>query len=149
MNKKQRLNYIIDVINEREVATQEELATILTEAGLDVTQATVSRDINELGLKKTVGTTKKFKYYLPKINISNEDRRMTDLLANIVLSMEAVNNLVVVKTLSGNASSAGVIIDKLEIKSVLGTIAGDDTLLLIAKDDRSAKDIVSKIKEIL
>lgn len=149
MNKKQRLNYIIDVINEREVATQEELATILTEAGLDVTQATVSRDINELGLKKTAGTTKKFKYYLPKINISNEDRRMTDLLANIVLSMEAVNNLVVVKTLSGNASSAGVIIDKLEIKSVLGTIAGDDTLLLIAKDDRSAKDIVSKIKEIL
>ncbi len=149
MNKKQRLNYIIDVINEREVATQEELATILTESGLDVTQATVSRDINELGLKKTAGTTKKFKYYLPKINISTEDRRMTDLLANIVLSMEAVNNLVVVKTLSGNASSAGVIIDKLEIKSVLGTIAGDDTLLLISKDDRSAKDIVSKIKEIL
>ncbi len=149
MNKKQRLNYIIDVINDQEVATQEELAAILTDAGLDVTQATVSRDINELGLKKTTGTVKKFKYYLPKINISNEDRRMTDLLSNIVISLEAVNNLVVVKTLSGNASSAGVIIDKLDIKNVLGTIAGDDTLLLIARDDRSAKDIVVKIKEIL
>lgn len=149
MNKKQRLNYIIDVINDQEVATQEELAAILTDAGLDVTQATVSRDINELGLKKTTGTVKKFKYYLPKINISNEDRRMTELLSNIVISLEAVNNLVVVKTLSGNASSAGVIIDKLDIKNVLGTIAGDDTLLLIARDDRSAKDIVVKIKEIL
>ena len=74
---------------------------------------------------------------------------MTDLLSNIVISLEAVNNLVVVKTLSGNASSAGVIIDKLDIKNVLGTIAGDDTLLLIARDDRSAKDIVVKIKEIL
>lgn len=149
MNKKQRHDIIVNLITKSEISTQEELSAALQDAGLNVTQATVSRDINELGLKKISGKVKKFKYALPLDSNAREDERMTNLLLGVMISIEAAENLVVLKTYSGNAGTAGAIIDKLHIDNVLGTIAGDDVLLIIARDSRSAHLIVEKIKGIL
>ena len=148
MTKKARLKAICDLITENEVSTQEELTEKLNAMGYAVSQATVSRDINELDLVKVEGTNKKSVYR--KAEKLNEDipDKIKDLFRQITVSIVAANNLIVVKTLNGNGSSAGMAIDRMHIPQILGTIAGDDTLLIVAKNNADAEIIVKILKAV-
>ena len=148
MTKKARLNAILELIKENEISTQEELTAKLNEKGFDVSQATVSRDINELDLIKVDGTAKKSVYR--KVDNGNTEipQKIRDLFRQITVSIVAANNLIVVKTLNGNGSSAGMAIDQMHIPQILGTIAGDDTLLIVAKNNADAEIIVKILRSV-
>ena len=147
MSKNNRLNYIKKIIVEREISTQEELTQALIDSGFNVSQATVSRDINELNLIKVEGINRKFKYFLPEIT-GEMPKKIIDLFKNVIVSINYANNLIVVKTLAGNAGTAGMVIDQMQIPGVLGTIAGDDVLLIIAKSNSEAEIIVKSLRTI-
>ena len=148
MTKKERLNAICVLIKEKEISTQEELTESLNAMGFNVSQATVSRDINELDLIKAEGATKKSVYKkADKLN-TEIPQRIRDLFKQITLSIVAANNLIVVKTLNGNGSSAGMAVDQMHIPQILGTIAGDDTLLIVSKNNADAEMIVKILRAI-
>lgn len=146
MTKKQRLSAITELIEKEEISTQEELTARLIELGYDVSQSTVSRDINELNLIKVEGDEKKFKYLKADLADKKVSPQMLGLLRQIVTSVDYANNLVVIKTLAGHANSAGMAIDEMRFPEVLGTVAGDDTLLIIAKTNSDAEIIVKTLK---
>ena len=150
MSIKNRRKYITEVIKNNVVTRQEELKEILIKEGYNVTQATVSRDIKELGLikEKVNGVSK---YVVPKVNHAHEvsDEKVLTLLKTFIISVESARNLIVVKTLVGNGSACGMAIDKLKIDGVVGSIAGDDTLLIVAHDDENAKLVADYIKELV
>lgn len=141
MTKNDRLKLIKQIILDFEISTQEELTSKLIEMGHKVSQATVSRDINDLNLIKVNGKTKKLIYALPKIEGNNVSPKIIELFRQVTVSIVVANNLIVVKTLTGNAGTAGMAIDHMGIDNILGTIAGDDTLLIIAKTEKDAKII--------
>ncbi len=147
MTKKERHKKILELINEFEIDTQEELTSRLNEYGCDVSQATVSRDIKELDLIKSAGREKKVKYLKLSNNV-DIPKKIIDLYKHVTLSISYANNLIVIKTLSGNASSAGMAIDAMHFPQVLGTIAGDDVLLIIAKSNSDAETIVKTLRTI-
>ena len=143
--KSNRQRKIIEIITNNDVETQEELAKYLIDAGFAVTQATVSRDIRELELIKISVNGGKQKYSTPNskpISVSNKFLRV---LNDGLLSMETAGNLLVVKTVSGMAMAVGAAIDAMNIKEVVGCIAGDDTIFCAIK---TAEDTL-KVKEIL
>ena len=149
MTKKDRQKVVLDLINEFEIDTQEELTAKLNERGIEVTQATISRDINELNLIKIAGKAKKSKYAQIDIKNAALSEKIVSLFREIVVSITCVNNLIVVKTLSGNAQAAGMVIDKMNIPQVLGSIAGDDTLLIVTKSNTDADIMIKKLKEMM
>lgn len=150
MSKTSRQNKIIEIISSKEIDTQEELASLLVQSGFDVTQATVSRDIKELGLLKTKGLKKKYKYVVSNFKDENDrEDKFLNLFRNCVVDITAAQNLVVVKTLGGNGNSAGVLVDKLRIKEIVGSVAGDDTLLIVARSDEDAKLVVEHLNKLL
>ena len=148
MNKYKRQQKVLEIVSKTEVDTQEELLKILENQGLKVTQATVSRDIKDLGLVKVAGKEKKYRYAKPISDVHNDVNTLIMHFRTAIVSLTQAQNLVVVKTLSGNANAVGVIIDGRNIEGVLGTIAGDDTLLIISTDNKTAESVVTEIKEI-
>lgn len=148
MTKKERLNLIVKIIEENEIYTQEELTDALKKSGLDVSQATVSRDINELSLIKVVGMGKKQKYALPLSVATDIPQNLVEVFRHVTVSIVAVNNLIVIKTLSGNANSVAGIIDVLHLPEIMGTVAGDDTLLIVSKTNQDAEKIVKTLKAV-
>ena len=146
----ERRNRIKQIIKEREVARQEELVSILQEEGYKVTQATVSRDIKELKLTKVKGTTIKSKYAVQvdgHFDVSHD--KVVTLLKAFIIHIESANNLVVIKTLSGNGSSCGMAVDKLKINGVIGSVAGDDTLLIVTHSNADAEFVKNYINDLL
>ena len=140
---------ILEIISQKEIETQEELCQELQAMNLVVTQATVSRDIRDLHLFKVAGIEKKYRYAY--INRANADvsPKMKGLFRDCLLSVKAAKNLVVIRTLAGNGANAGAVIDRLNYKEVVGSVAGDDTLLIVCEDDDAAQVIVAKISEFL
>ena len=151
MSTTKRREIIKRLIKENEISTQEELALALNKEGFSVTQATVSRDIKELGLIKVKTESGTLKYSEPLVkNIHDvSGDRLVTLLKTFLVSIERARNLVVIKTLTGNGSSCGMAIDKLAINGVVGSIAGDDTLLIVTHDDDDAENVVKFIKEVV
>ena len=147
--RSERQEEILAIISEQEIETQEELCEKLRERGYSVTQATVSRDIKELRLLKVAGAERKRRYaYIEDAN-DRISPRMHSLFRDCVVSVEAAQNLVVVKTLRGNGSNAGVIVDKLSLPEIVGSIAGDDTLLIVTGDAKKAETVVAKLNSYL
>ena len=145
-----RRNTIIKIIEENEIARQEELVEILKSLGFEVTQATVSRDIKELGLIKIKGQVKKFKYSMPKTeNKTIDQEKIATLLKTFVVSIKRAQNLVIVKTLEGNGSACGVAIDKLNHDKIVGSIAGDDTVLVVCDNEFDAEETVDILEDII
>jgi arginine repressor len=140
---------IIEIINSREIETQEELAEELKSSGMDVTQATVSRDIKELKLIKVLSNSGKYKY----VAISPEQNFLSNKLVNIfsqtVLSVENVGNLVIIKTITGSASAAAEALDTLNYDEIAGTIAGDNTIFIAVRSLDKAQELVRKIRKML
>lgn len=140
---------ILEIISRKEIETQEELCAELNALNLVVTQATISRDIRDLHLFKVAGIDKKYRYAYINDGESEISPKMKGLFRDCVLSIKNAKNLVVVKTLSGNGANAGAVVDKLNYASIVGSVAGDDTLLIVCEDDDSAVLVVNRINEFM
>ena len=147
MNKNRRKEKILDIVSKTEVNTQEELIEVLKAQGLSVTQATVSRDIKELGLVKVAGKIKKYRYARPEDTRSDFSNQIERLKA-VVLSCECAQNMVVIKTLAGNGNAIAVVIDGKKTEGVVGTLAGDDTVFIVAADSFTAVAIRDELREL-
>lgn len=148
MVKKRRQEMLLEIIAANEIDTQEELVDKLNSYGYNVTQATVSRDIRELGLNKVAGTVKRFKY-AKTIQKTNDDEKLLGLFKVAVIDVEQAQNIVVIKTMAGNGGVIGLTIDTLKMPEVVGNVAGDDTVLVVTYDNDSAKNVVSKLNDLL
>ena len=140
---------ILDIIEKQEIETQEELASALNARGIRVTQATVSRDIKELRLLKVLTPSGKYKYATGDQADNNLTDRFIRMLAESLLSVSSANNLIVVKTLSGSANVAAEALDCMHWPEVLGTLAGDNTVLLIIRSNEETITVTSRIREMM
>ncbi len=140
---------ILEIIGVNEIETQEELCAELNKRGYTVTQATVSRDVKDLRLFKVAGVSKKYRYAYIDDGNNKISPKMHNLFRECVLSIQPAMNQVVVKTLRGNGSNAGMIVDKLNLPEIVGSIAGDDTLLIVAASEEKALVVVEKLNEFL
>ena len=139
-----RHSKIIDLINQYDIETQEELAAKLQEAGFAVTQATVSRDIRELKLMKIAKPDGGSRYTVMGQRDSQNSEKYIRVLKDAFLSMEMAQNILVIKTVSGMANAAGAALDNMNYSEVVGCIAGDDTIACI---NRSTDDTIILIKK--
>ncbi|MGE5653447.1 MAG: transcriptional regulator AhrC/ArgR [Bacillota bacterium] len=139
--KGKRLALIRQIIKTRPVETQEDLVEILKEHGLSVTQATVSRDIKELGLLKVALEDGRYRYALPGngTHITPPMEKVKRVLTDSFVSIDSAGHLVVIKTLPGNAHAVAAMLDAIGWSEVMGTVAGDDTILIIL---RTTDDVV-------
>ena len=147
--KSRRHSKIIQIINSKVIETQEELAEELKESGFDVTQATVSRDIKNLKLIKVLGADGKYRYASIKQQNNQLTNKMESILENAVLSVENVDKIVVVKTLSGSASAAAEALDMLGFSDIAGTIAGDNTIFILVRTNEKAIELSDKIRDMI
>lgn len=150
MTKAQRHTMIKDLITKNEIDTQNALADALIESGFNVTQATVSRDIKELGLIKVLSESGKYKYAQPAKNDEavNVSSKMLNVFCESVISINHSQNIIVVKTLSGSANAAASLIDRLSIPEIFGCIAGDDTIMVVVSSSEVAPEIAEKLHKI-
>lgn len=151
--KKQRQEKIMEIIRENEVETQEDLARHLNEAGYSVTQATVSRDIREMSLIKVPGIRVKQRYTVSTEGggggSSGFGRQYTGVLQDGVLSMEQAGNLLVVKTVSGMAMAVAAAIDAVKLEGIVGSIAGDDTILCAVKTEEQVASVMESMQSLI
>ena len=147
--KKQRLLKIRELIEEYEIDTQEELCSRLNEAGFAVTQATVSRDIRELKLTKISKNGGGFKYALLVESEHYLSDKYLRVLRDGYVSMEPAQNLLVVKTVSGMAMAVAAAIDSMKFKQIVGSIAGDDTIMMALKTNEDAVKVYKEIKSVI
>ncbi|GAE24613.1 arginine pathway regulatory protein ArgR [Halalkalibacter wakoensis JCM 9140] len=149
MNKGQRHIKIRDIIANNEIETQDDLVEQLREAGYNVTQATVSRDIKELHLVKVPMLDGRYKYSLPADQRFNPLQKLKRALMDSFVSIDRSDNLIVMKTLPGNANSIGALIDNLDWTEVIGTICGDDTILIICKTKEEGPGVTQRFLDML
>lgn len=149
MMKSNRHQKILEIIKEIDIETQEELAEALKDAGFDVTQATVSRDIKLLKLIKVQSSSGRYKYVMPTNDKNSIVDKLTSILKNSVLHVENVDKIVVVKTISGSANAAAEALDTLDYKDIAGTIAGDNTIFILVRTIENAEEIVSSLRKLI
>ncbi|MBQ7332990.1 MAG: arginine repressor [Clostridia bacterium] len=133
-----RQEKILEIIEKYDISTQEELIAKLLEAGIFATQTTISRDIRQLNLVKGVSQNGTYKYIAPKTRKNEAGGVVKNAITDSVVSVESAQNLVVVKTTPGMANAVAVGIDSLDHPHVVGSVAGDDTLLLVMKDSEAS-----------
>jgi transcriptional regulator of arginine metabolism len=142
VSKADRQRLIQTVVSQREIGTQRELVNALRQLGCDVTQATVSRDIRELDLQKVRTHLGRPRYVLSlREHPRNPEQAASHVLRDFTLSTAAAQNLVVVRCEVGTASTVARSIDNLNHTDVIGTLAGDDTVIVVTKDDRTAEEM--------
>lgn len=147
--KTKRHSKILELISERDINTQEELLAYLKDVGFDVTQATVSRDIKELRLVKTMVSDGKYRY-ASSVSDSNADiGTKYAVFSQSTKSVDCAGNMVVVKCFNGMANAACAVLDAMNHEGVVGTLAGDDTIFVLMRDEKSATTLVGKIKELI
>ena len=142
-----RQSKILELIEHNEIDTQNKLAEKLREAGYDVTQATVSRDIKELNLVKVQGENGRSRYAQPKLKEKSDNIRFRNILKEVVLSVTPAENLIVVKTVSGCGNAAAEAIDNSNAPGIIGTLAGDNTVLVIVDRKEDVPAILERFKE--
>ena len=148
--KKRRLSKILEIINSENIETQEDLQARLRDNGFEVTQATVSRDIKELRLVKELSQTGKYVYTTGIRNNSNDTSLNTNrIFKESVLSIECAMNMVCIKFAAGMANAACAAIDKMHWVGVVGTVAGDDTIFVLCRNEKVAETFTSNLEKIL
>ena len=148
--KSTRQNVILSIIEKEDIETQNQLMEALAKRGISSTQATLSRDIRELHLIKTMSAAGVYRYSAPKEDVRPaHDERLRKIFRESVTHHAAAQNIIVIKTLPGLAGAAAGTIDSMHIESLVGTLAGDDTALLIMQDAESAKVFCGQIDEML
>ena len=148
--KTKRQRKIIELITNYDIETQEELAAKLAENGFNVTQATISRDIRELNLTKIATKGGKQKYAVQSSSDIVSNSKYMRVLNDGIITMDTAGNILVVKTVSGMAMAVAAALDAMQIKEILGCIAGDDTIMCVVKHaeetDRVKEHIESFIR---
>lgn len=149
MTKGQRHIKIRELIGTKDIETQDDLVDQLKNAGFDVTQATVSRDIKELHLVKVPLPDGRYKYSLPADQRFNPLQKLRRSLSDSFVGIDYSQNLIVMKTLPGNAQAVGALIDKLNWNEIMGSICGDDTCLIICRTNEDAISVNQKFIDML
>ncbi|MDP4110428.1 MAG: arginine repressor [Bacillota bacterium] len=148
--KFQRQAKILELIEKYDIETQEDLSIRLQTLGFRTTQATISRDIKELRLIKALTASGKYKYAVSK---DSKDTSFASRLRNIfrecVTNIDHAQNLIVIKTLPGLAMAAGSAIDGMSAEGVIGTLAGDDTVLVVMRSEKNAEDFYKEAEDLL
>ena len=144
-----RQNRILELIEQNEIETQDKLASMLREYGYDVTQATVSRDIKELQLVKKLTSSGKYKYAVSASDDGPIPPRLIDIYRSTARSITKSGNIVLLKCLSGCANAAGEALDSMALEHVIGSVAGDNTLLLVIDDPANSDDVVDVLQSLL
>ena len=147
--KIQRHAKIVELINQYDIDTQEELARRLKESGFRVTQATVSRDIRELRLTKIAVDGGKQKYVVMNTQSSELDEKYLRILRDGFVSMDMAQNILVIRTVSGMAMAVAAAMDALNWKEIAGCIAGDDTIMCAIRSVDDTLLVMDKIQKIL
>ena len=146
--KKSRHEKILEIIENNEIETQGELAEMLRADGFKVTQATVSRDIREMGLVKAAASGGRQKYEAAK-PVNEEKNRFIRVLRDSVQSLDHAQNLLVIKTGAGMAMAAAAALDHLRFPEIVGSIAGDDTIMAAVRTVEETKELMEKIRHML
>lgn len=149
MQRNIRQKKILELIKEKEIETQQELCEELSAMDVEVTQATVSRDIRELHLYKVKGTNKRYHYVASEWEEPQVPDKMLSLFRTCVVKICTIGNTIVVKTLNGNGGNAGAVMDMLNYPEVVGTIAGDDTVFSLCENPEKAKTVHNRLNEII
>lgn len=147
--KEKRQNKIIELVNRYDVETQEELADLLSQAGYQVTQATISRDIRELKLTKVAARGGTQKYVALQNSINGLDERYVRVLRDGFISMDQAQNILVINTISGMAMAVAAALDAMQIKEIVGSIAGDDTIMCAIRTTEQTRDVMEQIENLL
>ena len=145
--KNSRHERILELINEYDIETQDSLLKRLRDDGYKVTQATVSRDIKELKLIKVTAEKGGYRYAARDENIRGQDIKYLSIMKETIKSVRYANNLVVIKTHTGMAQAACAAVDSVYEKEIIGSIAGDDTILIVAPTNESAAALTEDIEE--
>ena len=147
--KLKRHEKIIELIEQYDIETQDELAELLRKEGFDVTQATVSRDIRKLALSKVPGKNGRQKYAL----LNHQDHQMAEkyvgILREAFVSMDQAQNILVIKTVSGMAMAVATALDNIGWKEIVGCIAGDDTIMLVVHEAASHGEVREFLSQII
>lgn len=148
--KNDRQKMILDIIAQEVVETQEQLLSLLQERGFSGTQATISRDIKQLHLVKAPAGQGKYRYavsdHSTKIHVAD---KLQTIFRESIVNVDYAQNLVVIHTMSGLANGAAAALDGMKIDQLLGTLAGDDTVLLIMRNAESAAELATSVKSML
>ena len=147
--KSARHEKIIELIQQHDIDTQEELAARLNSAGFKVTQATVSRDIRALKLTKVAGKDGKSRYAVLSGAAVELGDKYTRVLHDALTSIDVGQNMIVIRTVPGMAMGVAAALDALNWKEILGSIAGDDTVMWVARDNEQAQSVAERLKGIL
>lgn len=149
MTKTERQQKIIELIGTYNISTQTELTNKLVDMGYDVTQATVSRDLQEMRVMKITLPDGTYKY----ASSNDNDIKINDKLQNVfeqcLVSVDYANNLVVLKTISSAAQAVGYALDSFTWEEIVGSIAGDDTIMIVVRNEKSAKQLCAKLGKYL
>lgn len=137
--KSNRHAKIVELIGKYPITTQDELLEHLKKEGFDVTQSTVSRDIKKLRLTKSLDSNGKYRYQVPQTKTMTSINGFNNLFDSSIISVEYAVNIVVIKTYSGMAQAVCAAIDSMDYDSVVGTIAGDDTIFVACKNELFAR----------
>jgi transcriptional regulator of arginine metabolism len=147
MLKGERQSRLLNLIREKEIGTQEELVARLNSVGLDVTQATVSRDIKELGLIKVTVSGGQQKYVQMERSGESVSGRLMKVFSEAVIHVDSAMNLVIIKSLPGMAQACASALDSMQLPEVAGTIAGDDTVFVAARSSEQAAVLSRTLNE--
>lgn len=142
--KKQRQSKIIEIIENRDISTQEELKAYLEDSGITVTQATLSRDINELHIRKQPSDSGSYIYVR-----KNSDMEYPPIFKDSVVDVVYACNTVVIKCQTGMAQAVCAMLDKINCDEILGTIAGDDTIFALMRTEADASDFTREMKSFI
>ena len=147
MKKYTRQTKILELISKSEVETQEELAEALKNMGIDVTQATISRDIKELRLVKVMSKSGKYKYATIGQSQEGITDRLNKIFENSVVSIDNAMNMIIIKTIPGAAQICASAIDYMGIDEIVGTIAGDDNVFVAVRDTAHVDTVLQEFKK--
>ena len=147
--KYKRHNKIIEIITEYDIDTQDELISRLRESGFDVTQATVSRDLKELKLTKVQTARGTYRYAIGQVRQSVGSVKLNNAMADSITEVKYSLNNVVIKTYPGLAAAVAFAVDTLNMPSILGCVAGDDTVIIVTATESASAELSEKITELM
>ena len=147
--KSTRQEKILEIINKYEIETQDDLIARLNAEGFNVTQATISRDIRQMKLTKVLTGRGSYRYIQSHQTVGKESVRFNNALVDSILKVDYAGNIIVLKTYPGLASAVATGIDSIHMVDILGCVAGDDTIMIVARDEQKASEISDKLKNII
>lgn len=147
--KNKRQEKILELIAKYEIETHDEMITKLREDGYNVTQATISRDLRELKLTKVLTSRGTYKYTVNNSRHHANNVKFNNAVVDSIVSVDYAGNNIVLKTYPGMAQAVASSVDALSVESILGCVGGDDTIIIVTRDEESSAEISEKIKELI